>query len=169
MKKNLWMVIGLSMMLLLTGCTKPVETTPVDEEGVQEQEAELPVEQQDEKEIPITVDYASEELLEDTGSFIPFIDETSLNSEWHLVFETDMTVTDFKFWNVDDSIKTEFTEALYTLDEFTGEMPLVVSTYINDATCNRGISFVDADGETRYYTIGWSGMDGSLSLHEFCE
>ncbi len=78
-----------------------------------------------------------------------------------------MTVKNFKFLAIDNSVDVEIDSVLYTLEKFTNKKDLAVSTYINDATANRGISYVDTDGKTRYFLIIPSMNDGSISLEEF--
>ncbi len=117
--------------------------------------------------MPITVDYASEEMLNDTDSYLHFTDETVSNNDWNLVFTTDTAVQDFKFLALDESTVLTIESVLYTIEELSTEKPFVASTYINDATANRGISFTDVNGETRYYAVSFSGADGSISLEEF--
>ena len=90
----------------------------------------------------------------DASSCIRFVDETTATPTWHLLFSTDETVTNVQLLTLDES-ETQG-DALYTLDKLTPDKPLVVSTYINDATINRGVSYVDDNGATHIYSIIYS-------------
>ncbi len=146
----------------------------IDGKNVSKQEADNYFEKWDNKEsasflksFEITVDYADDELINDQDGIIYFLDKNERNSNWNLVIQTDRTITDFKFLAIDESESIRIDEILYAAREITPEKPFVVSTYINDATTNRGISFVDPNGVRRYYYISQSCKDGSLSLNEF--
>ena len=79
---------------------------------------------------------------------------------------TTSSVRNVTFWEMDESEVLTAVRALYTVEELTAQKPLVVATYINDTTVNRGISFVDAQNNTHYFAIQWSGADGCLSLQK---
>ena len=96
-----------------------------------------------------------------------FTDETAQNTEWDLLFETNVKVTDFKLLAIDDTDRIFVEGVLFTLDELTPDKPLVVSTYINDVTVNRAISYTDSDGQTKSFLIRFSALDGSVSLEHF--
>ncbi len=113
----------------------------------------------------VTVALASEEQAADKDNFTHFYDESS-GGEWKLIFTVNKKVKDFCFLELDESEKLKIADTLFSLDTFSDDSPLVVHTYINDATVNRGISFVDGGGETRYYGIYWSAKDGEISLKE---
>jgi len=98
-----------------------------------------------------------------------------------MVFTTESTVRDFRFLeiqfnhnffneNADENERHYNVESvLYTLDELTPEIPLVV-TGVNlgsTAVAANGFSFVDEDGETRYFLIQVSGKTGFLAIGEF--
>ncbi|MBQ9698367.1 MAG: hypothetical protein IJV46_07490, partial [Acidaminococcaceae bacterium] len=56
---------------------------------------------------------------------------------------------------------------LYTKDVLRPELPVLVKTSLFGSIPNNGISYVDANGKTRYYTVSESGMDGSVTFSEF--
>lgn len=113
----------------------------------------------------VTVALASEEQAADKDNFTHFYDELS-GGEWKLIFTVNKKVRDFKFLELDESEKLKVADTLFSLDTFSDDSPLVVHTYINDATVNRGISFVDDNGKTRYYGIVVNMKDGAVSLKE---
>ena len=81
-----------------------------------------------------------------------------------VVFTTDIPVKDFRFlsltWvDIDESGVLEFeTEDLYTWEELSPQRPIVVGMTFGGSIPDRGIAYVDADGTTKYYSIGMSGQ-----------
>ena len=70
--------------------------------------------------------------------------------------------------DVDSNGKADFlVDTLYALDRLKPERPLVVALTFYGSTPHHGISYLDSKGKTRYFTLGESGMDGSLELTEF--
>ncbi len=119
------------------------------------------------KNAEVLISQADETLMNDTDSYVHFIDESAINSEWNILFETDVTVTNFKFLAIDNSEDIVIENELFTLDELTVETPLVISTYVNDTTVDRGISYTDSDGETKYFLIKLLVEDGLVLLESF--
>lgn len=114
----------------------------------------------------ILLSYPDEAFLSD-GQYTHFTDETAQNTDWDLLFETNVKVTDFKLLAIDDTDGIFVEGVLFTLDELTPDKPLVVSTHKNDATVNRAISYTDSDGQTKSFLIRFSALDGSVSLEHF--
>lgn len=97
-----------------------------------------------------------------------------LDEEQPLVcFTTERTVTDFRvlsltFVSVDESGSLVFsTEETHYQETLTPEVPLLVRMELMGTIPNNGISYVDANGATRYFALEVSGFDGSLLLTEF--
>ncbi len=92
-----------------------------------------------------------------------YVDKAVAISNYYALISVDVSVTDFKFFSIDEEYFMDSSEALtsplvieevlYTLPELTPDNDLIIKTYINDAVANRGISFVDSDGETHYFSI----------------
>lgn len=114
---------------------------------------------------PITIDFADDNL----DDALHFVDDTVSHTNYDVIFTTDTTVKDFKVLEMDETEKLEVGETLFCLYEFTPEMSFAVSTYINDATINRGISYVDQNGEEFIFSIVVSMKDSSISLKEIKE
>ena len=55
-------------------------------------------------------------------------------------------------------------DVLYTIDEFTPDMIFVAETVFADVYAVRGISFVDANGNTQYYTLHDSAVDDTMGV-----
>ena len=99
------------------------------------------------------------------------VDESEYSTT--ILFIAEGTVTDFSFLSlsikdVDENGKATFdTESLYKLDTLTEEKPLEVTlTFYGDSPAY-GISYKDAQGVTKNYTVTISGEDGSVILSEF--
>lgn len=97
-----------------------------------------------------------------------------LDEEQPLIyFSTEQTVTDFKelsltFESVDDDGNVRFSvEKTYDHGTMTPEVPLLVRMELMGTIPNNGISYVDSNGNTRYFSLNVSGYDGSLLLEEF--
>lgn len=114
------------------------------------------------------------QFVEDYGA-IGGHDEFNLNDDEmtvKVVFSTESTVTDFRVLSIsmqdyDDSGNFTFAaEELFTLAELTPERPLEAGLQFIGTIPNNGISFVDPDGNTKYYAVDMSGRDGSLFLWE---
>lgn len=114
---------------------------------------------------PITVAFAGDNL----DDALHFVDKTVTSTNYDLLFTTETEVTDFKVLAMDESEKLAVEEELFCLHRFTPDISFAVSTYINDATINRGISYVDQNGEEFIFSIVISMKDGSVSLKEFKE
>lgn len=90
-----------------------------------------------------------------------------------VAFSTGTAVRDFKvlaltFEDADENGNVVFsTEPLYSLEELTPERPLVVQMEFPGDIPSHGVSYTDADGAMRRFSVGISGMDGSLILSEF--
>lgn len=123
-----------------------------------------------EKEAKVTADYS--ENISDYAEYITYtVDESEYSTK--ILFMAEGTVTDFSFLSlsikdVDENGKATFdTESLYKLDKLTEEKPLEVTlTFYGDSPAY-GISYKDAQGVTKNYTVTISGEDGSVILSEF--
>ena len=123
-----------------------------------------------EKEAKVTADYS--EKISDYAEYITYtVDESEYSTK--VLFMAEGTVTDFSFLSlsikdVDENGKATFdTESLYKLDKLTEEKPLEVTlTFYGDSPAY-GISYKDAQGVTKNYTVTISGEDGSVILSEF--
>lgn len=97
-----------------------------------------------------------------------------LDEEQPLIwFSAERAVTDFQVLtlaleSIDEDGNARFViEEVYTHGALTPEVPLLVRMELMGTIPNNGISYVDADGQTRYFTLGVSGYDGSLLLTAF--
>jgi len=89
-----------------------------------------------------------------------------------VVFSAESTVSDFRLLSIamqdidENGIFTFSAEELYSQPELTPERPLEADLVFLGDIPNNGISFTDADGNVKYFSVDMSGMDGSLILWE---
>lgn len=90
-----------------------------------------------------------------------------------ILFTASGTVKDFRLLTLtladaDSEGKITFrTEEVYYQQALTPERPLLAYPSFYGDIPNNGVSFVDEQGNTRYFAISISGRDGSLELVEF--
>lgn len=147
---------------------KPEEPKP---EEPKPEDTDKPDEKQAEVENCIHAQWA-EEVLTNLSDYEQFI--LGMDEDLPLVyFSTEQTVKDFKLLSltlesIDDDGNINFTaEETYKLETMTPEQPLLARMELMGAIPNNGISYVDANGNTRYFTVEVSGYDGSLLMTEF--
>ena len=110
----------------------------------------------------ITIDHADNTLYDE----VSFAEE---GANYDLIFFTDATVKDFTLLEMDESEVLQISDALWCIDELTPEKPVIVSTWLNDATISRGISYTDQNGKEHVFSIVLSMKDESVSLVDFKE
>ncbi|MBO7319057.1 MAG: hypothetical protein J6V06_03440 [Clostridia bacterium] len=111
----------------------------------------------------------------DAGAFDEYavftVDESEYSTK--LLFMAEGTVTDFNFLSllitdVDENGNMTFdSQSLYSSDVLTEDKPLEVTLTFYGDTPAYGISYKDAQGITKNYTVTISGEDGSLILSEY--
>jgi len=122
----------------------------------------------------IQIGRATEEILSGINSFYEYIDADN-TGEW-IVIWTDIYVMDFAFISVDYDYDADswVTDVIYSIKEWSPEMPFLVNTSVDDGMPSRGITFKNPNkthiSETQinsYFYISESSFDGSLLLSEF--
>ena len=119
--------------------------------------------------VMFSAENATDELLSGYDSFKEFVEFPDYPK---ILIKTNMTVTQFKFIEVEFisdeySYRLEVKSVPYSTDELTPEKPFVVTWLEIGSIPHRGISFVDENNVTRYFTMSRSGIDGSLLFAEF--
>lgn len=118
----------------------------------------------------ISIDFASEALLAQPDSYDEYIDS---NDEYHVkvVFTTNTVVKEFSFlelrfvdFDENDHIVYEIVEGRYTAETLHPERPLVMDMVFWGSIPDRGISYLDENGERYYFSISLSGEDNTLLL-----
>ncbi|MBO5797829.1 MAG: hypothetical protein J6R77_05735, partial [Clostridia bacterium] len=117
--------------------------------------------------LPFTLSTVSDEFMAVSDLAYVYKDENAEDGWWNLRLSTRQAVTGLQFIEVDESEVTTAGKVLYEVESLNAGEAVYITTYLNDTTANRGISFLDVWGQRRYYTIEVSMKDGSLSLKEF--
>ncbi|MBR4212000.1 MAG: hypothetical protein IKR84_06410 [Oscillibacter sp.] len=111
----------------------------------------------------------------DNGTWTDCDEFTAYSGDFEvgIVFSASRTLRDFKVLSVsledvdEDGTPVFSVLELYTQDALTPERPLLVHTSFPGDMPTNGISYLDGDGTTRYFSVNESGFDGSLILSEF--
>ena len=100
--------------------------------------------------------------------------DTGFDPPANILFTTTAAVSKFQFISLtaDTSgaqVQYKVDKVLHTTDQLTPDHPLFVTGtgFGGDLISNRGVSFTDASGATRYFYMSLSGLDGSVLLTEF--
>lgn len=151
--------------------TKGPEAGTTNPEPAETSEASQSTENQHDTENCVHAQWA-EDVLTDLSDYEQFI--LGMDEALPLVyFSTENTVEYFKvlsltFESIDDNGNVKFAvEETYHHGILTPETPLLVRMELMGTIPNNGISYVDANGATRYFTVDVSGYDGSPLMTEF--
>ena len=121
----------------------------------------------------VYAEFAIERLLAQRPDHLFFSDAAGNEYASKVVLSFDTPVTNFRFLQLEGEINQagEFIctnmQQLYSRDEITGNDLMVVQTVLEGLIPTRGISFVDAGGNTRYYYLAISGEDNVPLLVSF--
>lgn len=118
--------------------------------------------------------HSDAETIANLPDFDDFVADSN-EGQMTIAFTTDVGLSEFSVLqlsieDVDAEGNMTFQrEVIYTQDNLTPERPLVVYLTFSGTIPDYGISFVDKDGQQRYYYLAMSGLDGSIELVEFEE
>lgn len=155
MKKRAIIITLLILAFALCACD--VNTYSIEKIGdVLESSADVSV---DEEQVTFTAEIPTEEFLENTDYYFLFDDESGEYTK--VLFKTDYTVTDLKYFTVQTpqitvmGAKPIKDEIIFTMRSLSPDKPFVVDvkSEIGSSVASRGVSFVDPDGVTHYYLI----------------
>ncbi|MCL1896056.1 MAG: hypothetical protein FWG03_05870 [Clostridiales bacterium] len=132
--------------------------------------AELPGQDPSSADAFVSVDFATDELMD--GFEMHIVDRSATEGTIRVIIMPAVTLKDFKFTEIgvreDDPGNMLYEKTvIYSTDELTPEWPFVVGIDFFGTFPTRGISFVDGNNVTRHFAIAESGNDGSLFLIEF--
>lgn len=143
-----------------------VETWTCDDGSIWNRKAEL-----DTPATNVYAEFAIERFLAQRPDHIFFSDGSQYASKVVLTFDTH--ITNFRFLQLEGSFDSagtyhcSKTQELYFREEITSDDLMVVETNLDGLVPTRGISFVDAGGNTRYYYLVCSGEDSVPLLVSF--
>ncbi len=176
--KRVCLSLAAALALALAGCAGPAESgaatpappteAPASTAAPAPTEAPAPTAAP----VPAGIGIAYDDGSLPEGGYDEYADAPT-GYEVRLVLTADAPVADFCFLALalagsDDAGGMTFTaEPLYTADTLAPGRPLVVSMTFAGIVPDRGISYTDTDGSTKYFSIEMSGEDGSPLLVPF--
>ena len=113
---------------------------------------------------PIYADYAAESF---NAYHAYWSDETDYITS--IGFTPGEKLTNVRFGLLDwfETESWQMAEELYTMDEIDADHAFLAQVVFWGDMTTYGISFTDADGETRHFAVSISGKDGSLVCQEY--
>ena len=193
MKRFFALLPALGLLLALAACgpdadpPAPTDTTPPPTESMEPApppEESLPAETPDatppreslppeepeapaEPELPVSADYAGEDLLSRPEDYdLLLLDDSEYRVD--VAITTTETVTDIQVVSIPmDDMGYRVDAVLGTLDAIIPGRPFVVAMAFPDDMPNTALVFTDSDGAVHYCAIAMSGKDGSLLLTPF--
>ena len=148
----------------------PEETTATAEETTLADETTAAAEEvtAETKNATVTV----EQVEDIAGEYGTVFNASADEYAFYAVFRTDVKITDVKvlglaFVDADESgVMTFDKEVLHTVDEIGPDFNLAVHLTAEGSIPAYGISYVDADGTIKSFSVNMSGEDSSLYLTE---
>lgn len=193
MKRFFALISALGLLLALAACgpaaespaptdttpppTESMEPTPSPEEsltvetpGATPPQESLPPEETEEpaeQELPVSVDYADQDLLSRPEDYdLLLLDDSEYRVD--VAITATETVTDIQVVSIPmDDMGYRVDAVLGTLDVIAPGRPFVVAMAFPGDMPNTALVFTDSDGAVHYCAIAMSGKDGSLLLLPF--
>lgn len=97
------------------------------------------------------VQYSDE--IDETTDYIHFVDTTNTAQNWKITVNADENIEVFSFIELDASTALKVGNTLFVYNANENDVPLMLHTYISDATLNRGISYADENGKVVYLAL----------------
>lgn len=98
--------------------------------------------------------------------YIHFVDKTALGQNWKIVVSVSENINVFSLIELDEAVALKVGDTLYVHDAWKYDIPLMLHTYINDTTHNRGISYTDGNGKVVYLAFSCDMNTGDVGLSE---
>lgn len=114
----------------------------------------------------ITIKIVDEEHLDDYPVNAQYYDSKAPSQTWKILVEATKDIKNFRFVELDESETLKVGQTIVELEILKANTPILLHTYINDVTLNRGISYQDDDGVVRYFGFNMNLNDGSVTLTE---
>lgn len=179
MKRFFALLSALGLLLALAACgpaeespaptdttpppTESMEPTPPPQESLPPEETEEPAE----PELPVSADYADQDLLSRPEDYdLLLLDESEYRVD--VAITATETVTDIQVVSIPmDDMGYRVDAVLGTLGAIAPGRPFVVAMAFPGDMPNTALVFTDSDGAVHYCAIAMSGKDGSLLLIPF--
>ncbi len=104
--------------------------------------------------------------------YFNFIDKDGIGQNWKLAVTVSENIKCFAFIEIDAAIAYRVGKVLYVHNTEESDEPLMIHTYLNDISTNRGFCYITGDGEVVY---GSSGRDynqaayiGAVTKGNYC-
>ncbi|MBQ5842911.1 MAG: leucine-rich repeat domain-containing protein [Clostridia bacterium] len=94
--------------------------------------------------------------------YVNFIDKDGIGQNWKLTVTVSENIKCFAFIEIDEGIAYRVGKVLYVHNTESSDEPLMLHTYINDVTRNRGLCYITGDGEVVYYSFGCNMNTGEV-------
>ena len=148
----------------------PEESLTVETPGATPPQESLPPEETEEPaepELPVSADYADEDLLSRPEDYdLLLLDDSEYRVD--VAITATETVTDIQVVSIPmDDMGYRVDAVLGTLDAIAPGRPFVVAMAFPGDMPNTSLVFTDSDGAVHYCAIAMSGKDGSLLLIPF--
>ncbi len=148
----------------------PEESLPVETPEATPPQESLPPEETEEPaepELPVSADYADEDLLSRPEDYdLLLLDDSEYRVD--VAITAAETVTDIQVVSIPmDDMDYRVDAVLGTLDAIAPGRPFVVAMAFPGDMPNTALVFTDSDGAAHYCAIAMSGKDGSLLLIPF--
>lgn len=114
----------------------------------------------------ITIKIVDEEHLDDYPVNAQYYDSKAPSQTWKILVEATKDIKNFRFVELDESETLKVGQTIVELEILKANTPILLHTYINDVTLNRGISYQDDDGVVRYFGFNMNLNNGSVTLTE---
>ena len=120
----------------------------------------------EEDKVNFTAEIPTEEFLAATDYYFLLDDESGEYTK--VLFKTDYTISDVMLFNVIVPNTTAVSSAplkgdiILKMDTLTPDKPVVIDIKTEGYTAVRGISFVDPNGATQYYTVAVDSLGGII-------
>ncbi len=88
--------------------------------------------------------------------YVNFIDKDGIAQNWKLAVTVSENIKCYAFIEIDAAIAYKVGKVLYVHNTEASDEPLMIHTYLNDISTNRGFCYITGDGEVVY---GSSGRD----------
>lgn len=109
--------------------------------------------------IKITVSDSIDEIPD----YVNFFDDTGYFSQnWKIAIDVSDNIKSFSFIELDEAVALKVVKTIYVHHAGEYDEPLMIHTYLNDFSRNRGLSYVTGDGEVIYmgFACDMSGLSG---------
>ncbi len=114
----------------------------------------------------IKIQIVNQDLLDNYQINTEYYDTKSSSRDWKILLEAKTDIKNFRFIELNEAEVLKAGDALFELETLKANTPILLHTYINDVTLNRGISYQDDNGVVRYFALNIPLNGDSFSLSE---